>query len=81
MENIGKMDVNRILDELRLERDQLDEAILSLERLALGTRRRGRPPLWIQEAQQRAAADMPDDEVPETPRRRRGRPKKVKADE
>lgn len=41
------MDITKILDELRQEREQLDEAILSLERLAAGGRRRGRPPAWI----------------------------------
>ena len=36
------MDISKILVELRLEREQLEEAILSLERLALGgARRRG----------------------------------------
>jgi hypothetical protein len=38
------MDVIKILAELRQERDQLDEAMLTLERLARGHgRRRGRP--------------------------------------
>ena len=42
------MDVSKILDELRQEREQLEEAILSLERLARGRgRRRGRPPSWM----------------------------------
>jgi hypothetical protein len=53
------MDVTKVLAELRRERDQIDEAILSLERLAAGRgRRRGRPPAWM--------ANMPV--------RRRGRP-------
>jgi hypothetical protein len=39
------MDVTKILTELRQEREQIEEAILSLERLARGRgRRRGRPP-------------------------------------
>ncbi len=43
------MDVTKILAELRQEREQIEEAILSLERLALGRgRRRGRPPAWMQ---------------------------------
>ena len=34
--------------ELRREREQIDEAILSLERLAAGSGpRRGRPPAWL----------------------------------
>jgi hypothetical protein len=48
------MDVSKILEELRQEREQLEEAILSLERLARGRgRRRGRPPLWMVEAKKR----------------------------
>jgi len=48
------MDVTKILDELRQEREQLEEAILSLERLASGRgRRRGRPPAWMAEAKKR----------------------------
>jgi hypothetical protein len=42
------MDVVKILSELREERQQLEEAILSMERLARGRgRRRGRPPAWM----------------------------------
>jgi hypothetical protein len=45
------MDVSKILVELRQERTQIEEAILSLERLARGRgRRRGRPPAWLAEA-------------------------------
>ena len=48
------MDVSKILAELRQERAQLEEAILSLERLAAGRgRRRGRPPSWMSEAKKR----------------------------
>jgi hypothetical protein len=44
------MDVGKILAELREERQQIEEAILSLERLARGRgRRRGRPPAWLSE--------------------------------
>jgi len=44
------MDVSKILAELREERRQIEEAILSLERLAHGRgKRRGRPPSWISE--------------------------------
>ena len=44
------MDVAKILGELRQEREQIEEAILSLERLAKGRgRRRGRPPSWMTE--------------------------------
>lgn len=42
------MDVTKILSELKSERVQIEEAIVSLERLARGRgRRRGRPPLWM----------------------------------
>jgi hypothetical protein len=54
------MDVSKILAELREERQQIEEAIVSLERLARGRgRRRGRPPAWM--------ADI-------APAKRRGRP-------
>ena len=44
------MDVAKILLALRQEREQIEEAILSLERLASGRqRRRGRPPAWMSE--------------------------------
>jgi hypothetical protein len=44
------MDVSKILVELKDERQQIEEAILSLERLASGRgRRRGRPPAWLAE--------------------------------
>lgn len=45
------MDVAKILAELRQERTQIEEAIVSLERLARGRgKRRGRPPGWLAEA-------------------------------
>jgi hypothetical protein len=44
----GKMDVLKMLADLRQEREQIEEAILTLERLARGRgRRRGRPPAWM----------------------------------
>lgn len=48
------MDVSKILTELRQEREQIEEAIMSLERLARGRgRRRGRPPAWMTEVKRR----------------------------
>lgn len=48
------MDVNKILVELRNEREQIEDAIISLERLARGRgKRRGRPPAWMKDAQDR----------------------------
>jgi hypothetical protein len=42
------MDIAKMLADLRQEREQIEEAILTLERLALGRgRRRGRPPAWM----------------------------------
>jgi len=56
------MDVTKILAELRQEREQIEQAILSLELLARGRgRKRGRPPAWM--SQVTAAAP-----------KRRGRP-------
>jgi len=44
------MDVSKILAELKSEREQIEQAILSLERLAHGRgRKRGRPPAWMAE--------------------------------
>jgi hypothetical protein len=55
------MDVSKILSELQAERAQIEEAILSLEKLARGRgKRRGRPPAWLTET-----AEVP---------KRRGRP-------
>jgi hypothetical protein len=48
------MDVTKILADRRQEREQLEEAILSLERLARGRgKRRGRPPAWMVETKKR----------------------------
>jgi hypothetical protein len=59
------MDVNRIVADLRSELEQLNEAIMALERIAYGQkRRRGRPPAWL-----KAATDG-DNPTP----KRRGRP-------
>ena len=54
------MDVSKILAELQAERAQIEEAILTLEKLVRGRgKKRGRPPAWL------AEADAP---------KRRGRP-------
>ena len=45
------MDIIKMLADLRTEREQLDEAIIALERLGLGRgKRRGRPPAWMARA-------------------------------
>ena len=60
------MDVSKILAELRAEREQIEEAILSLERLARGRgRRRGRPPAWVSPPSGSSEPQVP---------KRRGRP-------
>ena len=42
------MDVTKILAELRQEREQIEEAIISLEQLVRGRgRKAGRPPAWM----------------------------------
>ncbi len=42
------MDVLKMLADLRAEREQVEEAIVTLERLARGRgKRRGRPPAWM----------------------------------
>ena len=42
------MDVLKMLADLRQEREQIEEAIVTLERLARGRgKRRGRPPAWM----------------------------------
>ena len=41
------MDLLKLIAELRAERARIDEALVSLEKLALTQRpRRGRPPAW-----------------------------------
>ena len=45
------IDVAKILADLKEEKAQLEQAILTLERLAAGRApRRGRPPAWMSEA-------------------------------
>lgn len=72
------MDVDKMLAELRLEREQIEEAILTLERLARGRgRRRGRPPSWLKDAVSAASAgeDGQSEALPVASEvRRRGRP-------
>jgi len=64
---LTKMDVNKMIAELRQEREQIEEAILSLERLARGQgKRRGRPPAWLKAAQ--------GSEVVSAAPKKRGRP-------
>jgi hypothetical protein len=57
------MDINKILAELRAEREQIEQAILVLQGMAQGQRRRGRKPAWM-----KAAGAVVE------PKKRRGRP-------
>jgi len=52
------MDIHSILAELRSEKDRLEEAILTIERLAAGSlaKRRGRPPKWLANVKADAAS-------------------------
>jgi hypothetical protein len=50
----SKMDINQMLSDLRMEREQISEAIMVMERLSLGQgKRRGRPPKWMTEVKRR----------------------------
>ena len=58
------MNLNRIIQDLKAERDVIAAAIDSLERLAAGrVRKRGRPPAWLSErgeGRQPGNADAPE---------------------
>jgi len=51
------MDLGKVLQELRRELENLDAAIVSLERLQQTGRRRGRPPRWLAELKQANATE------------------------
>lgn len=65
------MDVTKILAELRQERQAIEEAILTMERLARGSgKRRGRPPAWMSALKaktEQAAAPKKRGRPPKTP--------------
>jgi hypothetical protein len=49
----SRMDILKMLAELRQERGQVEEAIIVLQRLSLGQgKRRGRPPAWMAAARE-----------------------------
>jgi hypothetical protein len=77
------LDVDKMLAELRLEREQIEEAILTLERLGRGRgRRRGRPPSWLKDATAAASAGettgSENGQGAASDHKRRGRPPKSK---
>lgn len=54
------IDVAKILAELKSEKEQLEQAIATLERLAVGRGpRRGRPPAWMAEVAPRRRGRPP----------------------
>ena len=74
------MDVDKMLAELRLEREQIEEAILTLERLARGRgRRRGRPPAWLKDVGGSAGSEDDPEASSLSEPRRRGRPPGAKS--
>jgi hypothetical protein len=66
------MDIHSILAELRSEKDRLEEAILTIERLAVGsvTKRRGRPPKWLASVKAASAASFAPEDKGSKKRRR-----------
>ena len=60
------MDILKMLADLHAERQQIDQAILVVERLAAGKpgKRRGRPPKWMSAVDNKAVAAS-------TPRKKR----------
>ena len=68
------MDIYKMLAELRGEREQVEQAIITLERLARSRgHRRGRPPLWSKKAANIAPPDQTNGFYASEPRRL-GRP-------
>ena len=65
------MDLNRIIQGLKTERDVLAAAIECLEQLAAGrARKRGRPPKWLSErgeGRQPSNADAPKNDSERPP--------------
>jgi len=65
------MDIGKILAELRQEHEQLGEAILSLERLAIGgAKRRGHPPAWLAKIKEKRGPSRPAGSKNRNPRDR-----------
>jgi len=58
------MDIGKILSDLTAEKERIEQAILVLQGLAQGKKRRGRKPAWMQQAS----------DGPAEPAKRRGRP-------
>jgi hypothetical protein len=51
---MDRMDIEKMLSELRAEHEGVEQAILVLERIAAGRgKRRGRPPAWMKTIKRR----------------------------
>jgi hypothetical protein len=61
------MDLAKVLHELRRELENLDSAILSLERLQQTGRRRGRPPRWLADLKHPDTTDTTPTREPRQP--------------
>ena len=59
------MDLSKVLAQLRVELENLDAAILSLERLQQEGRRRGRPPKALSEVTKASRAARNESELEE----------------
>ena len=66
------MEIHNILIELRSEKERLEEAILTVERLAVGsmTKRRGRPPKWLASVKAEAGSSGTGESLEPKKRRR-----------
>jgi hypothetical protein len=54
------MDILKMLADLHEQRDQIDHVIVVFERLAAGHgKRRGRPPAWMKEAEEKKRGRPP----------------------
>lgn len=61
------MDLRKVLAQLREELDNLDAAILSLERLQQEGRRRGRPPKSLSQLSKAMRANRKEEPGPDEP--------------
>jgi hypothetical protein len=61
------MDIDKVLAELRAERELVEEAIIAVERITRmrGGSRRGRPPKWMAESKPRGRPNRSQKQKPE----------------
>jgi hypothetical protein len=61
----SSMDVEKILAQLKAEREQMEQVLVSLEQLAHGRgRKRGKPPAWMAEVTSPTGPWPPDPPLP-----------------